>query len=134
MIYIAITIFLFNILVVFFKLFEKYNINNLQALVANYFISACLAFYFIEDNINIKNIIKSDWLIHAVLIGILFITIFNIYAFIIFYKDPNFLNSTFFEQHGWFVDYMLCFFWLYILYFLNSILYDILSSVFSSVL
>ena len=54
MIYIAITIFLFNILVVFFKLFEKYNINNLQALVSNYFISACLAFYFIEDNLNIK--------------------------------------------------------------------------------
>ena len=83
MIYIAITVFLFNILVVFFKLFEKYNINNLQALIANYVISACLAFYFIEDSINIQNIIKSDWLIHSVLIGILFITIFNLYAFCI---------------------------------------------------
>ena len=86
MIYIAISIFLFNILVVFFKLFEKYNINNLQALIANYVISACLAFYFIEDSINIQNIIKSDWLIHSVLIGILFITIFMLSLYI-FYID-----------------------------------------------
>ena len=81
MIYLVISIFLFNILVVFFKLFEKYNINNLQALITNYMVSALLAFYFIEDTINIKNIIESEWIYHSIFIGILFISIFNIYAF-----------------------------------------------------
>ena len=81
MIYLAISIFLFNILVILFKLFEKYNINNLQALLVNYIVSTLLAFYFIEDTINIKNIIESEWIYHSIFIGILFISIFNIYAF-----------------------------------------------------
>ena len=80
MIYLAISIFLFNILVILFKLFEKYNINNLQALLVNYIVSTLLAFYFIEDTINIKNIIESEWIYHSIFIGILFISIFNIYA------------------------------------------------------
>jgi drug/metabolite transporter (DMT)-like permease len=80
MIYIAISIFLFNILVIFFKLFEKYNIDNLQALLANYIISAFLALYLIEDFTSLEQITKSNWIYHALIIGVLFISIFNLYA------------------------------------------------------
>jgi len=80
MIYIAISIILFNILVVFFKLFEKYNIDNLQALISNYFISALLSLLLLSENDNIQSSIESEWFIHAIILGTLFISIFNIYA------------------------------------------------------
>ena len=80
MIYIAISIFLFNILVILFKLFEKYNIYNLQALLANYIVSACLALYLAEDFTSIEQVTKSNWIYHALILGVLFISIFNIYA------------------------------------------------------
>ena len=80
MIYIAISIILFNILVVLFKLFEKYNIDNLQALISNYFISALLSLLLLSENDNIQSSIESEWFIHAIILGTLFISIFNIYA------------------------------------------------------
>ena len=80
MIYIAISIILFNILVVFFKLFEKYSIDNLQALISNYFISAILSLLLLSENDNIQSSIESEWFIHAIILGTLFISIFNIYA------------------------------------------------------
>ena len=80
MIYIAISIILFNVLVVFFKLFEKYNIDNLQALISNYFISALLSLLLLSENNNIQSSIESEWFIHAIILGTLFISIFNIYA------------------------------------------------------
>ena len=80
MIYIAISIILFNILVVFFKLFEKYNIDNLQALISNYFISALLSLLLLSENDNIQSSFESEWFIHAIILGTLFISIFNIYA------------------------------------------------------
>ena len=80
MIYIAISILLFNLLVVFFKLFEKYNVDNLQALIANYFTSGILSLLLLNDNNNISSSLNSDWFIHAIILGVLFISIFNIYA------------------------------------------------------
>ena len=80
MIYIAISIILFNVLVVFFKLFEKYKVDNLQALISNYFISALLSLLLLSENDNIQSSIESEWFIHAIILGTLFISIFNIYA------------------------------------------------------
>ena len=80
MIYIAISILLFNLLVVFFKLFEKYNVDNLQALIANYFTSGILSLLLLNENDNIVSSLNSEWFIHAIILGILFISIFNIYA------------------------------------------------------
>ena len=82
MIYISISILLFNLLVVFFKLFEKYNVDNLQALIANYFISGILSLMLLNENENdnISSSLNSEWFFHAIILGILFISIFNIYA------------------------------------------------------
>tara|TARA_B100001057_G_scaffold162324_1_gene162985 strand:+ start:2061 stop:2921 length:861 start_codon:yes stop_codon:yes gene_type:complete len=80
-IYILISILLFNILVVFFKLFEKYNVDNLQALISNYFTSAILSFILLDDYKKISYQFEYDWIFHALILGGLFISIFNIYAF-----------------------------------------------------
>ena len=81
MIYILISILLFNILVVFFKLFEKYNVDNLQALISNYFTSAILSFILLDDYKKISYQFEYDWIFHALILGGLFISIFNVYAF-----------------------------------------------------
>ena len=80
MIYIPISILLFNLLVVFFKLFEKYNVDNLQALIANYFTSGILSLLLLNENDILVSSLNSEWFIHAIILGILFISIFNIYA------------------------------------------------------
>lgn len=63
-----------------FKLFNKYNINTLQAIVVNY-ITACIC-GLIHNNASVSSaeILQSDWLYGAVGLGFLFIAIFNVMA------------------------------------------------------
>jgi len=85
MIDILLTILAFNVLIVFFKLFHKYGVDNLQALIVNYFVAGSCGLYFsdvplsgVEGSINY--VIHSPWIFHAVAIGVLFIVTFNLYA------------------------------------------------------
>jgi drug/metabolite transporter (DMT)-like permease len=80
MIDIVLTIVAFNILIIFFKLFPKYEINNLQALIVNYFVAGSLSLYFSEQNFSLDYILSSSWIYHAIVIGVLFIVTFNLYA------------------------------------------------------
>jgi drug/metabolite transporter (DMT)-like permease len=81
MIDLLITIGLFNIVVILFKLFPKYKVDNLQALIFNYLTAATLGFFMYEGSFSLSHIFQSNWLLHAILIGILFIVVFNFYAF-----------------------------------------------------
>tara|TARA_B100000809_G_scaffold145240_1_gene142844 strand:+ start:4814 stop:5680 length:867 start_codon:yes stop_codon:yes gene_type:complete len=80
MIDIVLTVVAFNILIIFFKLFPKYEINNLQALIVNYFVAGSLSLYFSEQNFSLDYILASSWIYHAIVIGVLFIVTFNLYA------------------------------------------------------
>ncbi len=80
MIDIVLTIAAFNILIIFFKLFPKFGIDNLQALIINYFVAGGLSLYFSEQVFSIHHILNSAWIYHAVIIGVLFIVTFNLYA------------------------------------------------------
>ena len=56
MINIIYTILLFNILIIGFKMFQKYKVDNLQALIANYLTGAVCSYLFLETNFsNILN-------------------------------------------------------------------------------
>ena len=81
MINIIYTILLFNILIIIFKMFEKYNIDNLQALIINYLTAATCSYFFIKEDISVDVIINSEWMYHAIIIGALFIVVFNFYAY-----------------------------------------------------
>jgi drug/metabolite transporter (DMT)-like permease len=80
MIDILITIALFNVLIILFKLFGKYKVDNLQALIANYITAGILGFCFYQGDFSLSAIINANWLYHAIIIGVLFIVIFNFYA------------------------------------------------------
>jgi drug/metabolite transporter (DMT)-like permease len=80
MIDIVLTVVAFNILIIFFKLFPKYGIDNLHALIINYFVAGGLSLYFSEQSFSLDYILASSWIYHAIVIGVLFIVTFNLYA------------------------------------------------------
>ena len=77
MINIIYTILLFNILIIVFKMFEKYKVDNLQGLIVNYTIAGVCSYFFLESDFSLNNVLNSDWIYHAIIIGILFIVVFN---------------------------------------------------------
>ena len=81
MINIIYTILLFNILIIVFKMFEIYKVDNLQGLIVNYMTAAICSYFFLEQDFSLDNILRSDWIYHAIIIGTLFIIVFNFYAF-----------------------------------------------------
>ena len=80
MLSIILTIVAFNILIVIFKMFAKLNVDNLQALIVNYFVAGFCGLYFSEIEFNLSYILNAPWIYHAAIIGVLFITTFNLYA------------------------------------------------------
>ena len=81
MINIIYTILLFNILIIGFKMFQKYKVDNLQALIANYLTGAVCSYLFLETTFSLDYILQVSWLYHAIIIGILFFIVFNLYSF-----------------------------------------------------
>jgi len=80
MIDIVLTILAFNILIIIFKFFDKLKIDNLQALIVNYFTAGFCAFLFTKQSIVVSEVLQSDFIYHAIAIGFLFIIVFNFYA------------------------------------------------------
>lgn len=80
MLSILLTIIAFNVLIVIFKLFDRFGIDNLQALIINYFVAGTCGLYFSDVEFNISYVINAKWIWHAVMIGVLFILTFNLYA------------------------------------------------------
>ncbi|MFT7156672.1 MAG: drug/metabolite transporter (DMT)-like permease [Parvicella sp.] len=74
------TIALFNVLLICFKLFPKYRVDNLQALTVNYLTAGICGLIMYEGTITISGVLSANWLYHAIIIGILFIVVFNFFA------------------------------------------------------
>jgi uncharacterized membrane protein len=62
-------------------MFEKYKVDNLQALIVNYLTAAGCSYFFLEQDFSLNHVLNSEWLYHAMIIGTLFIIVFNFYAF-----------------------------------------------------
>ncbi len=63
-----------------FKLFGKYKVNTLQAIAINY-VTACICGFLLNDGqIRLSEIVHTDWFIAALVLGFLFIAVFNIMA------------------------------------------------------
>lgn len=77
---VLLTILAFNVLIILFKLFHRFGVDNLQALIVNYFVAGCCGLYFSGQEFSIEYVIQSHWVYHAAIIGVLFIVTFNWYA------------------------------------------------------
>lgn len=80
MVDILLTILAFNVLIVFFKLFDRFGVDNLQALIVNYFVAGSCGLYFSGQDFSISYVLNAPWIYHAAIIGVLFIVTFNLYA------------------------------------------------------
>ena len=78
MIYLLLSIVFNAVLFVIIKLFAKFNIDALQALVVNYFVAFLVGLFFLDTNIVPKEIINEDWFTGSVLLGFIFISTFYV--------------------------------------------------------
>lgn len=80
MIYLLLSILSSTAIFVVFKLFKKYEVNILQGIVVNYFTACFLGLLLYKGQINPTEIIQTSWFIPAIVLGFLFIAIFNVMA------------------------------------------------------
>lgn len=80
MIFIILNILINTVLFIIFKLFTKFKVNTFHAIVINYCIAFTFAFSQTNANYSLVEIPKQDWFYGAIILGFLFITIFNVLA------------------------------------------------------
>jgi len=81
MVFLLICIFLSSLLYLIFKGFERFNIDLLQAIVVNYIVAGALGFVLAGiygHSQTLYVILHADWIGFAVLMGAMFIIIFNL--------------------------------------------------------
>lgn len=70
-----------SLLLNIFKYFEKYKVVTLNAIVVNYLIAGSLSFIVQGDEFSLTQAINESWFGLALLLGFLFITLFNVMAY-----------------------------------------------------
>jgi drug/metabolite transporter (DMT)-like permease len=65
---------------IIFKMFDRYRVNTLNAIVVNYWVAATLSILLDSSGISLKKAPLDPWFFQAIMMGFLFITLFNIIA------------------------------------------------------
>ena len=69
-----------TLIFVVFKLYSKYNINTLHAIVVNYVVASTCGIVAFNKPVAVSEVIAFDWFYYAIALGILFIVVFNLMA------------------------------------------------------
>ncbi len=80
MIYLILSILASTIILILFKLFDRYNVNTLQAIVVNYITACACGLFAYNGSVSIGEIVSAKWFLGALALGFLFISIFNVMA------------------------------------------------------
>lgn len=81
MIYLLLSILSSTVIFVVFRLYKKYGVNTLQAIIVNYFIACIVGFFgYIESVDDLIRIPSESWFLGTVFLGAMFITVFNLAA------------------------------------------------------
>ena len=80
MIYLLLSILASTIIFIIFKLFEKFQINIFQAIVVNYCIAFTTGILAYKGTITISQLPNLDWFYYTLVLGALFIIVFNLMA------------------------------------------------------
>lgn len=80
MIYLILSVLSSSVIFVIFKLFQKYEINSLQAIIVNYFMACTVGFFGFLGDADISAVPSKPWFAGTIFLGILFITVFNLAA------------------------------------------------------
>ena len=80
MIYLILSIAASTLIFVVFKLFAKFKINTLHAIVTNYFIACLCGILSYDGKISITELPQFEWFYYTLALGALFIIVFNLMA------------------------------------------------------
>lgn len=80
MIHLILSICASTVILILFRLFKTFEVDTKQAIVINYMSAFLFGLWSYESSINTIEIINSSWLYGAIILGLLFITIFNLMA------------------------------------------------------
>ncbi len=80
MTYLLLSIAASSLIFVIFKLFARYNVNTLQAIVVNYVIAFTTGALTYTGDTTIQEVAGSGWFEGALLLGVVFISVFNLMA------------------------------------------------------
>lgn len=80
MTYLALSILSSVIIFVVFKLFGKYKINTLQAIVVNYIVACICGVIDYELTIQLSDVMQKGWFYYSLALGAMFILVFNLMA------------------------------------------------------
>lgn len=80
MIYLTLSVLASSLIFIIFKLFSKYHIDTLQAIIINYLVASTCGVIAYTKPIQINNIIQNNWFYGAIGLGVIFILIFNLMA------------------------------------------------------
>lgn len=77
---ISIAILFFVSIFLIFRIFDKYKINNFQAIIVNYLIASSFSFLMYRGEIKIVDIVNQNWFVASAILGTLFMVSFLLYA------------------------------------------------------
>ncbi len=89
-------ILLNSLIGVVFKLFERYGVDNFQAIVVNYLVCVLTAGVISNGNPIPTNLTSQPWFGFALCLGVLFIIIFNLFALTV--QKTGIMVSTIFQK------------------------------------
>lgn len=78
--YLALSILFSSLIFVVFKLYTKYKVQTIYAIIVNYFIACVVGLLYYQKPINAFEIPQKSWFWGSILLGLLFILIFNLMA------------------------------------------------------
>ncbi len=78
-IFLAALFFTFMLLIL--RGFSTFKIDNQQAIIVNYFVAGILGFMSSGSSLGLQDSFTQPWFYHAVGIGLMFVTVFNMLAF-----------------------------------------------------
>lgn len=80
MIYLLLSILSSTVIFVIFRLFKKFEINTLQAIIFNYFVACAVGLTWFIPNPDLRVIPQKNWFLGVIILGFLFIAVFNLAA------------------------------------------------------
>ncbi|CAL65611.1 EamA family transporter [Christiangramia forsetii] len=80
MIYLLLSVLSSTIIFVVFRLYKKFGVNTLQAIVVNYFIACTVGFFGYIEGSDFTEVPGESWFPGALMLGFLFIAVFNLAA------------------------------------------------------
>ncbi|WP_282180067.1 DMT family transporter [Maribacter stanieri] len=80
MMYLAFSILFSSLIFVVFKLYAKYQVQTIYAIITNYFVACTVGILYYKEPINLGDITQKSWFWGSLALGLLFIVIFNLMA------------------------------------------------------